>query len=150
MADPRPSGELETSPCISRKSPSLSKSIGTVSLEQFRAQLVQDLAGRAVQAEDIDEFLDQLLPCPGANKRRKRPCQKPPKEVNPFAGLENADKMTEADVVRLFVSPIQLNMVCDLMEPLGQVHRRPRPCTRDGVQPLRPAAGVPQAFHEEG
>ena len=138
------------SPCMSRKSPSLSKSVGTISLEQFRAQLVQDLAGRAVQAEDIDEFLDQLLPFPGANKRRKRACQKPPKEVNPFAALENADKMTEADVVRLFVSTIQLNMIRDLMDPLGQRYRRPRPCTRDGIQPLRPAAGVQQAFYDQG
>ena len=106
MTDPRSPGELEMSPCMSRKSPSLSKSVGTVSLEQFRAQLVQDLAGRAVQAEDIDEFLDQLLPCPGANKRRKRACQKPPKEVNPFVALKDADKMTEADVVRIFVSTV--------------------------------------------
>ncbi|PIL32464.1 hypothetical protein GSI_05166 [Ganoderma sinense ZZ0214-1] len=102
MMDSLPSGELEMSPCISRKSPSLSKSVGTVSLEQFRAQLVQDLAGRAVQAEDIDEFLDRLLPSPGANKRRRRACRGPSKEVNPFAALEDADKMTEADVVRLF------------------------------------------------
>ncbi|KAI1781859.1 hypothetical protein LXA43DRAFT_1105197 [Ganoderma leucocontextum] len=90
------------SPCISRKSPSLIKSIGTVSLEQFRAQLVQDLAGRAVQAEDVDEFLDQLLPCPGAHKRSRRASRVPSKEENPFAALKDADKMTEAKVVRLF------------------------------------------------
>nr|VWO95670.1 Uncharacterized protein [Ganoderma boninense] len=132
MTDTRFSGELETSPCISRKSPSLSKSVGTVSLEQFRAQLVQDLAGRAVQAEDIDEFLDRLLPCPGANKRRRRACRGSSKETNPFAELKDADKMTEADVVRLFgeavaehnLAPGMVFSRCDQRPEFNQRHKK--------------------------
>ncbi|TBU36339.1 hypothetical protein BD309DRAFT_820048, partial [Dichomitus squalens] len=96
-----PAWELEASPYITRKLPSVIKSTGQVSLHQYRAQSIQDLAGRAVQAEDVEEFFNFHLPCPGFRKQKCRAKTFKCPKNNPFAALEGADKMSEVKVVRL-------------------------------------------------
>ncbi|EJF59460.1 hypothetical protein DICSQDRAFT_172054 [Dichomitus squalens LYAD-421 SS1] len=96
-----PAWGLEESPYITRKLPSVVKSVGEVSLDQYRVQSIKDLAGRAVQADDVEEFFNLHLPCPGFRKQKRgAKAFKCPKN-NPFAALEDADKMSEVKVVRL-------------------------------------------------
>ena len=97
---------LEASPCISRKVGSVINSVGKITLPQYRAQSILDIAGRVVQAESIIEFLDELLPYPSSGEEERALPARTRRNAsnNPFGSLAKADKVTEAKVVRLFVS----------------------------------------------
>ena len=60
-----------------------------------------------MHADDVDEFFNIHLPCPGFRKRKgSTKAFKCPRK-NPFTALEDADKMSELKVVRLLVSVFQ-------------------------------------------
>ncbi|PIL32483.1 hypothetical protein GSI_05186 [Ganoderma sinense ZZ0214-1] len=102
-------GEPQESPRISRKLPSLINSVGKVTLPQYRAQSILDIAGRVVQADSVDHFLDELLPYPASCKRSLRIPKRPRIDPsnNPFRTLKNAGNMSEEKVVKLFAAALK-------------------------------------------
>ena len=101
-------GEPQESPRISRKLPSLINSVGKVTLPQYRAQSILDIAGRVVQADSVDQFLDELLPYPTSRRRSLKIPKRPHINAsnNPFRTLQRAGNMSEEKVVKLFVSTL--------------------------------------------
>ncbi|KAI1786097.1 hypothetical protein LXA43DRAFT_79682 [Ganoderma leucocontextum] len=116
----------EESPRVSRKLPSLLNSVGKVTLPQYRAQSILDIAGRVVQAESVDEFLDELLPYPTSRKRALRIPKRPRVNTsnNPFRSLEKAGKMSEDKVVRLFAAAVKKHKLTPGMG-LGRCQHKP-------------------------
>ncbi|KAI1781851.1 hypothetical protein LXA43DRAFT_593736 [Ganoderma leucocontextum] len=116
----------EESPRVSRKLPSLLNSVGKVTLPQYRAQSILDIAGRVVQAESVDEFLDELLPYPASRKRALRIPKRPRVNTsnNPFRSLEKAGKMSEDKVVRLFAAAVKKHKLTPGMG-LGRCQHKP-------------------------
>ena len=93
----------KTTPCAALKANSTETSLGGMTLPQYRIRVAHDMNGHFVKTDSVVEFLDAFLPYPStAPKRRKR-------RKNPFETLENADKLVEAEVVVLFVSPCPSN-----------------------------------------
>ncbi|KAI1786104.1 hypothetical protein LXA43DRAFT_1099549 [Ganoderma leucocontextum] len=117
---------LEASPCISRKVGSLINSVGKISLPQYRAQAVLDIAGRVVQAESVDEFLDELLPYSCSGEERCRLPRRPRRNAsnNPFRALAKAGNMSEAKVVRLFAAAVKEHNLTPGMG-LGRCQHKP-------------------------
>ncbi len=123
MANNMP-GVPQESPRVSRKLPSLINSVSKVTLPQYRAQSILDIAGRVVQAESVDQFLDELLPYPSSRKRALRIPKRPriDDSKNPFRTLEKAGNMSEDKVVRHFVSTPAVG--CSCSQAASHIHYR--------------------------